>query len=174
MKNFAFWLMLILWFGLFAVFGTQYAIDINNLGTLKVEVRSATQSAATYAFQEISLESVAERKQQPDRAHRVVVLNKVLARQRFESALKTNLGLDSEWHPSNNKLIRKGSTVALTDLQIIDSVSLPYTYKGRTFNEPTIYVVLRLPVKSYMFKQDYIEVTRVIPFRTFITNWQKN
>lgn len=174
MKNFAYWLILILWFGIFAVYGTQYAIDIANIGALKIEVRSATQSAATYAFQELSLEGVAERKQQPDRAHRTVILNNVLARQRFESALKANLGLESDWHTKTNKYLRKGGAVTLLDLQIIDSTILPYTYNGRTFNEPTVYVVLQLPTKSYMFKQDYIEVTRVIPFRTFITNWQKN
>lgn len=173
MKNFAYWLVLIFGFAMFAVFGTQYVIDINNLGTLKVEVRSATQSAATFAFQEISLESVAERKLQPDRAHRVVVLNKALARQRFESTLKANLGLSDEWHPNTSKLLRKDGTVTLADLQIIDTSNLPFTYKGRTFSEPTVYVVLQLPVKSYLFKQDYVEVTRVIPFRTFITNWQQ-
>lgn len=174
MKHLAFWLFLITGIAMFTVYGTQYVIDVAQIGSLKVEVRSSTQCAATYAFQEISLEGVSDRRQEVDRAHRIVLLNKTAAYQAFVSALKDNMGLDSNWTVVNSKYLRVGMTVEMKDLQIIDSSDLPFTYSGRTYNEPTVLVVLNLPVKTYLFKEDYIEVTRVIPFRTFITNRQIN
>lgn len=174
MKHLAFWLFLIVGVALFVVYGTQYVIDIAQIGALKAEVRSSTQCAATYAFQEISLEGVSDRRQEVDRAHRVVLLNKTSAYKAFVLALKDNMGLDSNWTVINNKYLRGGMTVGMKDLQIIDSSDTPYTYNGRTYNEPTIIVKLNLPVRSYLYKKDYTEVTRIIPFRTFITNRQIN
>ncbi len=174
MKHFAFWMTFLFSIAMFMVYGTQYVIDIAQLGSLKIEVRSSTQCAATYAFHEISLEGVSDRRQDVDREHRTVVLDKPNAVQMFESALKSNLNLDASWNVIDNKYLKKGSTVEVIDLQIIDSTDLPLTYKGRTFNEPTVFVVLRLPLKTYLYKEDYVDVTRIIPFRTFITNKQEN
>lgn len=174
MKHFAYWLFLIFGIAMFAVYGTQYSIDIANLGALKIELRSATQSAATYAFHELSLEGVAERYALADREHRIVILDKYLAKQRFEKALKDNLGLNNSWEVVESKYLTVGSKVDLIDLQIIDSTDVPYDNQGVTYTEPTVFLEFKIPISSYLYTNEYIEVTRTIPFRTFITNRQTN
>lgn len=172
-EDFIYWLLFLVALSVGLLFGSRYIADTAIINSLSVEVRSATQSAATQAFGAVSLENIGERKEASNRAHRGIKLDKSLARARFEDALKANLQLDANWVATSGRYMSKGKSVVMTALHIVDSYDLPFAYEGKTINEPIIIVALTIPVKLHSTNKETLEVVRTIPLRTFITNWQR-
>lgn len=172
-EDLPYWLLFLLALTVGILYGSRYMVDTALISTLNIEVRSATQSAASIAFSTLSIEGIGERNSIEDRAHRKIVLNKIEAKFRFEEALKSNLGLDSNWRSETSKYISHSKVVTMSELIMIDSTDLPYNYEGKMINEPSVIVKLDIPVSMYLTKRDSLVVVRIVPIRTFITNWQR-
>lgn len=172
-EDFVYWLFFLMALLLGLFFGSRFMADTALIASLNIEIRSATQSAASLAFSSVSLEGIGERSQLDDRAHRTIILDKTLAKVRFEDALKENLNLDSGWVATSGQYIATDRPVVINYLHILDSSDLPYDFEGRSIVEPSVIVSLEIPVKFYSTKRDRLDVVRIIPLRTFITNWQR-
>ncbi len=171
--DFIYWLFFLLTIAMAIFFGSRYMADTSLVFSLSIEVRGATQSAASTAFSSLSLEGIGNRDNITDRAHRGIILDKSVSQVRFEEALRDNLNLDERWMATSNKYISADRAVLMTELHIIDSTELPFDYEGRQINEPSVIVGLQIPVKMYSTNRDVLDVVRIIPIRTFITNWQR-
>lgn len=172
-EEWPFWLFFLLIFAVGLHWGSKYVVDTANIVALSIEVRSVTQNAASAAFSAIDMEGIGEREVISDQAHRYLVLDKAQAQVKFLAALKTNFNLDDQYKAIDNKHLDSSRPVLIKSLQLIDSTDLPAQYNGETYTEPTIIVDLILPVRFYSTKKDTLEVIRIIPIRTFITNWQR-